>query len=279
MSINLSNDLVKIFIDEVHQVFQESGILRDTCRMKIVKGDRAQFPVLGQMITQERTLGTKLPIQNKDHTPITIITKNFTGSAMVDNFLQNQVNFDDRQETAKSLGMALGRRLDQLIIDALVAASAAKTVPDDVSGAADNLTVSSLRRAAKLLNDDGVPTANRFAVVSSSGLEHLLEDSEVTSSDFNTVKALVNGEIDTYMGFKFKMIGTRVNEGGLPIATNARTSLAFHKDAIGCTINMDMTVNIDRLPEFDADLVTGKLSANAGAIDNLGIVEITTDES
>lgn len=26
----------------------------------------------------------------------------------------------------------------------------------------------------------------------------------MTSSDYNTVKALVNGEIDTFLGFKFK---------------------------------------------------------------------------
>lgn len=283
MSINLANDLVKIFINETKHVFQnEGGDLKGACREKRVAGDRAQFPVLGSMITQERTLGTKLPIQNKDHTPVTIITKNFTASAMVDNFLQSQVNFDDRQETARSLAMAMGRRWDQLLIDALVATTSTKTVANNVSGSTDNLTLAAIRSAAQQLDADGVPSTDRYLVVSPSGLHHLFEEEQASSMDYQNQKALANGAsgVGDFYGFKVKMIGNRPNEGGLPIdGSNDRTCFAYHKDALGMVMNMDMRVSIDRLPEYDADLVTGKLSANAKEIDPLGIVSITCREA
>lgn len=281
MSINLNQDLVKIFVEETKHLYQNEGVLRGSCREKFIEGDRAQFPVLGTMITQERSLGTKLPIQNKAHTPVTIVTKNFTGSAMVDNFLQSQVNFDDRQETARSLAIALGRRMDQFKIDALDASTTSKTVPDNISGSTDNLTFAAIREAAKLMDDDGVPSENRWLAVSPSGLHHLFEDNQASSSDFQDMKRLATGDVDQGMfyGFNIAMVGNRPNEGGLPLTGTTRTSFAWHHDALGMVVNTDLSVVIDRLPEFDADLITGRLSANAKEIDGLGIVKITTDEA
>jgi hypothetical protein len=40
-------------------------------------------------------------------------------------------------------------------------------------------------------------------VVTARQIRELLEDDKVTSQDFNTVKALVKGEVDEYMGFRF----------------------------------------------------------------------------
>ena len=282
MSINLQNDLVKIFVDEVKHIFQnEGGDLMGSCREKFVEGDRAQFPVLGSMITQERTLGTKLPIQNKDHTPVEVVVQNFTGSAMVDNFLNSQTNFDDRQETARSLAMALARRMDQFKINALDASTTTKTVANNISGSVDNLTFAAIREAARLLDEDGVPSEGRWLAVSPSGLHHLFQDDQASSADFQDMKRLATGDVKTGMfyGFNIAMIGNRPNEGGLPLVGADRTSFAWHRDALGMVVNTNMSVTIDRLPEFDADLVTGRLSAGSREIDPLGIVTIATDES
>ena len=44
---------------------------------------------------------------------------------------------------------------------------------------------------------------NQVLVVSSEQLTNLLNTTEVKSADYNTVKALVAGQVDTFMGFKF----------------------------------------------------------------------------
>jgi hypothetical protein len=278
MSINLQNDLVKIFVEEVKHVFQAEGNrTAGAIREKRVEGDKAQFPVLGSMVTQERSLGTLLPIQNKDHTPVTITTKNWTATALVDNFLQSQTNFDDRQETVKSLSMGLGRRKDQLVIDALTAATPTSTIG---SGSATDLTLAKLQDAAKALDANGVPDMDRYFMCHVNNLHALLSDTTVTSADFNSVKALIKGDLDTFYGFKFIKIPDMADEGGLAIAGNdERDNFAFHKSALGMVMNTEISIGIDRAPQYDADMVTGRLSANAAAIDELGIVKVLSDET
>ena len=68
----------------------------------------------------------------------------------------------------------------------------------------DGLTLAKLRSAKELLDLGNVdPSIPRFLVIGSRQLSDLLNVTSVTSSDFNSVKALVNGELDTFMGFKF----------------------------------------------------------------------------
>lgn len=73
------------------------------------------------------------------------------------------------------------------------------------TGTGTNLTVAKLRRAQRLLNTAEAKTegGQLVCVVGSSQLQSLLADQRVQSSDYNTIKALVNGEIDTFVGFKF----------------------------------------------------------------------------
>lgn len=277
MSINLQNDLVKIFVEEVKHIFQTEGNrFSGTVREKRIAGDKAQFPVLGTLTTQERTLGSKLPIQNKDHTPVTITTQNWTASTLVDNFLQSQTNFDDRQETVKTLSMALGRRKDQLIIDGFAAGTPTSTV---AAGATD-LTLAKVIEAAKILDANGVPDSDRYFACHVNNLHALLTETKVTSSDYANIKALVNGDLDSFYGFKFIKIADMTAEGGLAIdGSSVRDNYAFHKNAIGLVMNTEIQVVMDRAPEYDADLITGRLSANAALIDALGFVKVLSDES
>jgi len=62
---------------------------------------------------------------------------------------------------------------------------------------------------------------------------------EVTSSDFNTVKALVQGEIDSFLGFKFT-VSNRLAKSG-----NDRTCIAFAQDGITLAIGKDVSARID----------------------------------
>jgi hypothetical protein len=91
-----------------------------------------------------------------------------------------------------------------------------------------NLTVAKLRRAKFLLDNgdyvaDGEPV---HIIVSASQIQSLLRTTEVTSADYNTVRALVNGEIDTFMGFKF------VRSQQLSKTGNNRSVLVYPQSAI-----------------------------------------------
>ena len=70
-------------------------------------------------------------------------------------------------------------------------------------------------------------------------ITNLLSTTEVTSSDFNTVKALVQGEIDSFLGFKFT-VSNRLAKSG-----NDRTCIAFAQDGITLGIGKDVSARID----------------------------------
>ncbi len=280
MSIDLVNVLATQFAEEVTHKFQEAGNLRDTVRVRDIRGAKTvQFNLMGRGNAAERTtIHTAIPLMNITHQPVQVAVKNFTASELTDIFLDNQVPFDEKMELVETIATALGRRLDQVIIDTLVAATPTKQVANNISGVAANLTIDAIRESAKLLDEDGVPDTDRTLIVSPSGLHSLLEDNQATSSDFNNVKALVSGDLDTFYGFKIKKVGNR-DEGGLPISINDRTGFAYHKSAIGLAVNMEPTVRIDWDEQYGAHRVTGFLSAGAGVIDDLGLVELTTLEA
>jgi hypothetical protein len=193
--------------------------------------------------------------------------------------MQQKVNFDERQELVQVLANAIGRRQDQLILDALDAASTSYTVANSIGGANTNLNVAKLRETKKLMDKNNVPPQDRHMVIHANSLAALLSETETTSADYNTVRALVSGELNTFLGFKFHVLGDRT-EGGLSIDGSLdRQLFAFHKDAIGYAEGIAPRTEINYVPEKTSFLVNTILSATAVAIDNEGIVELTCRES
>lgn len=281
MSKNLSAVASTQFDDMVKQAFQASGKLRNyvTIRNNVV-GDTYKFRAMGKGLATQRTAPSSDTIpMDIAHSLITCTLSDWDADEYTDIFNSKEVNFDEMSELAGAITKALGRRLDQLIIDACVnAGSYAGTVGTDIGGATTGMNMSKLRKAKRYLDDQGVPMDGRIMMISAAGLESLLGETPVTSSDYNSVKALVNGELDTFVGFKFETIETRA-EGGLPIATNLRDGFAFHKDAIGLAIGMDISTKVDWIPQKKSWLSAGQMKAGAVARDVYGIVKVQSTES
>ena len=92
----------------------------------------------------------------------------------------------------------------------------------------------------KLDAGDVDPSIKRHIIVSPKEISDLLNNTTVTSSDFNTVKALVHGEIDSFMGFKFHVSNRLVNN-----AAGNTQCIAFAEDGILLATGKDVTAKID----------------------------------
>jgi hypothetical protein len=72
------------------------------------------------------------------------------------------------------------------------------------TGTPVGLTIDKLRQAKLLLDIDFADDLGVYTLVCHpTQIDNLLGTTEVTSADYNTVRALVKGEVDTFMGFKF----------------------------------------------------------------------------
>jgi hypothetical protein len=161
--------------------------------------------------------------------------------------------------------MAMGRSMDEEIIRAVsddssvtgtttggtttTALPAAQTIAVDYveSGAAtnSNLTVGKLRRARDQFGINDVDMDETLHLVTSqSQITSLLRDDEVTSADFNTVRALVNGEINTYMGFEFHRTQLLTVDGN-----SIRTCIAYPASGVMLGIGQDIKSRIAERPD------------------------------
>ena len=279
MSATISTAFIAQFDAEVKQAYQGAAKLFGTIRTKNgVVGSTHRFPKLGKGLAQPRIPQTDVVPMNVQHSNATATLEDWSAPEYSDIYDLQKINFDERKELKMAIASAMGRRMDQLILDAADAGANATQISEDIGGTNTGLNTAKIRRTKRLMDAAGVPATDRFFVHSAVGLEQLLGETAATSSDFNSVKALVNGEIDTWVGFKFICIEDR-DEGGLSLATNIRKNIAFHKQALGLAVGIDMRTEMNYVPEKTSWLINGLFSAGSVGIDDDGIYEVLTYEA
>lgn len=277
MAQSITNAFVTLFDEEVKQAYQGEALLRGTMRSRTgVQGNTVKFPKIGKGVATVRVPQTDVTPLNVTYSQVTATMTDYIAAEYSDIFHQSHVNFDERRELVQVVSKSIARRMDQLCIDALNAAASPSTVATGVGGAASNMNVAKLRAAAKAMNEKNVPMEGRHLLMHSSQLDALLSETETTSSDFATVKALVRGEINSFMGFNIITMGDR-DEGGVP-KPSTRTCFAWHQDSMGYAESMSQKSEVNYIPEKTSFLVSSMFSAGAVAIDDEGIVKISCTE-
>ncbi len=219
MSTTLADNEVTEFGMVVKHAYQGGGKLRSAVRLQTgVVGGTYRFPKIGKGQATPRIPQTNVVPMNVAHTKAEATITDWIAAEYTDIFNQQKVNYSERQLLGHIIAMAIGRREDQLLIDAWDAETHTNTVAEGIGGS-NPLNVGKFLRSSRLMTEDGVPSTDRYMTLSAFGLENMLGITEATSSDFNSVKALVNGEINTYSGFQTIVIEER-DEGGLPVATS-----------------------------------------------------------
>lgn len=278
MSITLSVAAIASFDADVKHAYQDRPKLRDTVRVRSgIVGSTHRFPKLGAGLATKRVPQTDVIPMNLVHSNATAILEDWNAAEYTDVFDEVKTNISERAELAESIAKAIGRREDQLIIDALEATATSLIVDTNVGGNATGLNVDKLRRSRRLLGQNGVGDEMLTFVGSYQGQEDLLGSTNVTSADFNTVRALVNGEVDKFMGMTFKWIADRA-EGGLDITALARANFVYAKSAIGHAIGLDQRMEINYIPIKTSWLANMLFSAGSVEIDAGGVVDMTTTE-
>lgn len=264
----------------VKHAYQGSTKLMGTVRTRMNANARTvSFPKLGKGLVSLRIPGANVTPMNTTHTAVTTTIVDYDASdySYVEDL--DKIAFDEKMELVKVAGSAVGRGIDQVIIDAMIASSFATSVPITEGGANTSLNLEKFTKASELLNANGVPMADRYMAINAAALGNALRETEVGSSDFNQYRALQSGDLTQFMGFNIVLIETRA-EGGLPLATaNQRNCLAWHKDAVGIAMNGGIKSAVDWIPEKKSWLITSSFAAGAVTIDTDGVIDVLTYEA
>lgn len=280
MSKLLTANAVSSFDARVKAAYQAMGKLRPYVRLATgIIGSTHRFTRIGKGVATRRVSQTDVVPMNIAYGNTTATLEDWNAPEYTDIFDMPKVNWNERELLAETIAGAIGRREDQIIIDALDASSTPLVVDTDIGGADSGLNTAKFRRARRLLNDKSVPkgAGERVALVSGEGIEQMLGTTEVTSSDFAAVKALVDGEVNHWLGFDIVEMDDR-DEGGLPVAAGVRTNFFYHKQAVGLAVGINFRTEVNYIPHKTSWLANGIFSAGGTYIDADGIVEVESTE-
>ena len=286
MSKFLSNAAVTEFDAEVKHEYQGMGKLRNCVTIRNgVKGEAYKFTRMGKGQANQKASQADVTPMDISHARQTATLTNWNAPEYTDIFDQAEVNFDEKQELAKTIAGAIRRREDQLILDAMEAVSYAATNDSDADtgrvfdiSATRNFDLNSIRSAVGHLNDIEAEEGERYIVLRALALQKLLEDNTVTGSDHTNVKALINGSLDTFMGLKFITVGTRA-EGGLAGVAADREAYVWQKSSVGLAVGIDMRTTIDWVAQKTSWLANGTFKAGAVVREPQGVCKIVYDET
>ena len=249
MSSQITTAFVEQYSANIQMLSQQMGsLLRDKVRVESVVGKNAFFDQVGSVTAQLRTSRhADTPQIDTPHSRRRLSLADYEFADLIDQQDKVRLLIDPTSSYAQAAAMAMGRAMDDVIITAALGTAStgetgagSETVQTGVVKGTTGLTVAKLISAKDLLDKADVdPSIPRHIIVGPEQLGNLLGDSEVTSSDFNTVKALVRGELDSYLGFKFTV------SNRLPKTGNDRTCIAYAQDGLLLGIGKDISARID----------------------------------
>ena len=253
------------------------------------------------------------PLISTPHDRRRITPVSYNWGDLIDNVDRVKMIIDPTSPYAQNAAYAMGRAIDDEILDSLsgnafgdesttgsdastaIALPAGQKVAKDFatydSGSGDRgLTLGKLLKAKEILGAgeaddyDIAGNPNLFCVVNSKQISKMLTDFSMggssgnqgisaASADYNSVRALVSGEIDTFMGFKF------IRTEQINVDSSAdQLVMCFHRAGIGLAIFDDVKARISERPDKRySTQVYYEMTIGAARLEEERVVEIACD--
>jgi len=252
MSNQITTAFVQQYSNNVQMLSQQKGsLLRSAVDVETVVGKNAFFDQVGSALAVKRTTRhADTPQMDTPHARRRVSLVDYEYADLIDNQDKIRTLIDPTSAYATAAAYALGRAQDDEIIAALSGTaftgetgSISTVLPSSqkiTEGGTDGLTIAKLRSAKEILDASSVdPSIPRYIAVSPKQITDLLGTTEVTSSDFNTVKSLANGEVNSFLGFNF-IVSNRLTS-----ASSKRLCLVWAMDGCKMAIGQDLMTRID----------------------------------
>lgn len=230
------------------------------------------------------------PVQLPDHRRRMVTPRYFVGNTLEDPKDALTMIVDPKSTYMQAKQAACNRKKDDIIISAMggtaytgkegtttqaFASANQIAVTYGGGGSSTGMTKAKVLKAQRLLNAGEVDKEERYAVATARQMEDLLNTTEVASSDFNSVKALVQGEIDTWVGFKWVHSERLTTDG-----SSSRLCYFWQKKAVQLAIQKDAEGRVtERADKNYAWQVYMRIVLGATRLEEERIVEVACAES
>ncbi len=267
MSTTIDQAFIKQFEADVHLAYQQMGTkLRGTIRSKNnVIGTSTTFQKVGKGTASTKARHGMVPVMNLDHTPVECVLADYYAGDWVDALDELKINHDERRVVASAGAYALGRKTDELILNALSGST------QEVAAGSAGLTKAKIMSALEILNAQDVPDdGQRFGVIGVHQFSELLNIDEFTNADYvgENYPLIGGAECRKWMG----VIWILYND--LPEVDGNRECYIYHRTALGHASGSEVATDVSWHGERAAHFVSNCMSQGAALIDPNGAVKI-----
>ena len=286
MSVQITTAFVEQYKSNVFHLAQQKGSkLRDAVRTESIVGKSHFFERIGSTAAVKRTSRhADTPRVDTPHSRRKVTMDDYDWADLIDDSDKVRLLISPQSEYAKAGAYAMGRTMDDVIIaaatgNAFGGVSGGNSIPlpagQKIAHGSTGLTIAKLISAKEKLDAANVdPDEARTLVCSAKQISDLLGTTQITSADFNSVKALVQGDIDTFMGFKFirsERLGTDSNGN--------RQVLAFTNTSMGLALGKDIQTKIsERADKNYSTQVYLCMTIGATRVEDEKVIEIACTE-
>lgn len=286
MSTEINKAFVQQFSNNLLILSQQKGSkLAGAVMRKDVTGKYAHFDRLGATVASLRTSRHgDTPLVDTPHSRRRVTLNDYEVADLIDHQDEVRMLIDPKSAYATSMGYALGRSLDDIIIDAADgnatsidssdAASnvaVAHTVDEDFNTANSDIILEKVIEARRILTANEVAEEELFFALDATALyTGLMNEAEVQSADYNSIRALVRGELNTFLGFNFIQT-ERLNDS----SEGFKNCLAWAKSGLGLAIGQDINVRMsERADKSYATQVYAAMTAGAVRVEEEKVVVV-----
>lgn len=292
MSQYITTAFVQQYKANVDLLSQQMGSrLRQCVRVESQQGEYAWYEQIAATAAAQKTgrhADTDDAFVDTGHESVRVGIVDYSWVDYIDREDRVRMLIDPTSPYAQNAAAAFGRSMDTvMLVAALGNADRAANVTKDnvaavalpasqkIAAGAAGLTIDKLIEAkGKFWTADVADEIPKFIAVTGTQLEDLLKTTEVTSADYNTVKALVRGEIDTFMGFTFK----RTELVNLNVTT--RECVAWAQDGILLALGIDINARIGERPDKQyLTQVFTQMTIGATRMEEVKVVQIDCTEA
>lgn len=287
MSIEITTAFVEQYGANVQLLSQQKGSrLGSNVRNESVTGKNAFFEQIGAVAARKRpSRHADTPRMDTPHNRRRVSLVDYDWADLIDDEDKVRMLIDPTSSYAMSAAFAMGRAKDDAIIEAALGTaqtgedgSTAVTLPSDQKVLHDSkgLNLAKLLEAKQILDEADVdPDLPRYIALAAEQVSDLLNTTEIKSADFNTVKALAQGQLNTFLGFEFirtQRLGTDGNSD--------RQVICWVSDGVLLATGKAMSTKIsERADKNYATQVFNSMSIGATRMEEVKVVEIACLEA
>jgi hypothetical protein len=307
MSTQITTAFVQQYHANVFHTAQQKGSRLRMCVRNETQNSKSDFyDRIGPTAPVRRTSRhAPTPRIDSVHSRRRVTLNDYEWSDLIDKQDRLRMLLDPTSDYIKAASYSLGRGMDSEIISAALgnayvgetgssttALGTGQRLVPILSSSITNMTVDALIAAKEILNASDVEEdEDLYIAVTAKMLTGLFQSTEVTSSDYNTVKALAQGKIDTFMGFKFirtqllpapsvafsydTTTGLYNGSGTAVTLASCHSAIAWAKSGILLATGQDITARVSERDDLSyATQAYASMSVGAVRMEEAKVVEI-----